>query len=373
MGSRLKTICFVTTGDIAAIATAKRALGLANPLSDLGWKVYIIMEDTKENRHRVSMECDERVNVFYFSCLSAIDEIHEKNKILNEIKPRYIYLCAFVFRNIVFCKYKCIKIVEHSELLSSILNRKRVRKFFELFLEYSSIIYADGIVNASNYLQKIYERRKDRILFKRKMPLLYLPYAYSSELMQIKSQIKNIPYDCENKKVFIYLGTVTRNYGIFTIIEAAKMLIEERTDFCIIVLGCGRDYDKAVETVKKCGLTGFVYMHGFVEEELIPCYFSTASAFISPMNDTIQDWARCPSKLYMYLPYKKPIITCRIGEPLSVFGENGLYYSPNDSLSLKERMLDVIKEKVVCSSVNPLLHTWEIRAKIFNEWIGKMY
>ena len=62
----MKSICFVTTGDIKDIATAKRALGLANPLSDLGWEVSIIMEDTEENKHRVRLECDERVHVFYF-------------------------------------------------------------------------------------------------------------------------------------------------------------------------------------------------------------------------------------------------------------------------------------------------------------------
>ncbi len=39
----MKSICFVTTGDIKNIATAKRALGLANPLSKLGWSVSILM------------------------------------------------------------------------------------------------------------------------------------------------------------------------------------------------------------------------------------------------------------------------------------------------------------------------------------------
>lgn len=41
-------ICFITTGDIKNIATAKRALGLANPLADLGWEVSIIMEIAKK-------------------------------------------------------------------------------------------------------------------------------------------------------------------------------------------------------------------------------------------------------------------------------------------------------------------------------------
>ena len=43
-------ICFITTGDIKNIATAKRALGLANPLADLGWEVSIIMENCEEHR-----------------------------------------------------------------------------------------------------------------------------------------------------------------------------------------------------------------------------------------------------------------------------------------------------------------------------------
>ena len=41
-------ICFITTGDIKNIATAKRALGLANPLADLGWEVSIIWKIAKQ-------------------------------------------------------------------------------------------------------------------------------------------------------------------------------------------------------------------------------------------------------------------------------------------------------------------------------------
>ena len=70
----MKSICFVTTGDIKDIATAKRALGLANPLSDLGWTVSIIMENTKENRHRVELECDEKIQSYFLTYTSAWDE-----------------------------------------------------------------------------------------------------------------------------------------------------------------------------------------------------------------------------------------------------------------------------------------------------------
>lgn len=367
----LKRICFVTTGDIKNNAAAKRALGMATPLSDIGWKVYIIMEDSKENRHRVSLECDGRIRVFYYPSSSVLKEVIMKKRILAKIKPDYIYLCAFVFRNIVPLSLKCKKLVEHSELLSKVCHRKMIRRIFDGILECCSIIYADGLLNASKYLQNTYIQRMNRVPFINNKPMLYFPYAYNSRQMQIRvGQLPEFKTNAD-KTYFVYLGTIAENYGIFTIIEAAKKLKETHPVFCVIVLGYGKDYGNAVKLVEEYGLNDNVYMHGFVEEEKIASYFSLASAFISPMNDTVQDWARCPSKLYMYLPYGKPVITCRIGEPLLVLGDSGLYYLPDDSSSLKEQMKRVMNNDFASLNVNPLLHTWEARAAAFNEWINE--
>ena len=74
-------ICFVTTGDIKSIATAKRALGLANPLVEMGWEVSVIMEDTEENKKRVAMECNnDRIRVYYYNHCSVVQEIRIKNR-----------------------------------------------------------------------------------------------------------------------------------------------------------------------------------------------------------------------------------------------------------------------------------------------------
>jgi len=72
---------FVTTGDIKDIVTSKRALGMANPLSKLGWDVHIVMEDAVENKNRVSLECTTDVKLHYFSKTTAIDELKIKTKI----------------------------------------------------------------------------------------------------------------------------------------------------------------------------------------------------------------------------------------------------------------------------------------------------
>ena len=373
----MKSICFITTGDLKSNASAKRALGLANPLSNLGWQVSIIMEETAENHHRCELECDDNIRIYYFPQSSIWKELTYKNQLLHKINPDIIYLCAFVARNMVGWKHRSKKLVEHSELHSEgFEDRKSIRKIWDYFKEYLSLIYADGLLNASIFLEDTYKKRAKQVLYKKNMPMLYFPYAYNSKLMQKRydgTLEKFLPYPCKQQTIFIYLGSITQNYGVFTIVEAVKLLKEIATNFCVFLLGQGRDYEKTLALIDEYGLGKYVYLTGFVEEESIPAYFSMASAFISPMNDTIQDWARCPSKLYMYLPFKKPIITCKIGEPYHTLKEQGLYFSPGDSEGLQSQMLKVVRKEAVTLDIDSDKYTWEAKADELNVWIEKNF
>ena len=368
-------ICFVTTGDIKNIATAKRALGLANPLVELGWNVSILMEDTEENRHRVQMECCGKVTVCYFPHCSALQELKEKNKLISKIQPDFVYLCAFVVRNIVKASKSTIIITEHSELPSLATSRKKVFKvLLYYFEEFFSIFYSDGILNASKYLQKTFTRRA-RYLFNGKKKMLYFPYAYSSEMLPTKVEpIEDLSVEVDKESIcFTYLGSLSKAYGTIKLLKAFHLLLEKHKNARLLLLGKGDEFVRITEYVKKYNLDKYVLVSGYVAEEDIPKYFSITDYFVMPMNDTIQDKARCPSKLYMYLPYKKPIITCRIGEPYEVLKENGLYYSVGDENSLFTIMKEACVKGRKEVNINPLLHEWKSRAIEFNNWINKYF
>lgn len=368
-----KSICFVTTGDIKSIATAKRALGLANPLMELGWRVSIIMEDTVENRHRVSMECATGIEVYYFMPGSFIHEIRCKNAIIEKLNPDFLYICAFVTRNVVGICHRSKKLVEQSELQSSI---KEVRKWMRMryfVFEFYSIIYSDALLNASKYLQRLYTVRA-RYVGCKSLPMLYFPYAYNPEVVHVvEVNSLGMKYDrFKGTFNFVFLGSITRNYGAFTILEAINELKKKNLKFQMLFLGKGADYEEALEFVRRNSLEDVVYMPGYIEEEEISEYFSLASAFVSPMNDTVQDWARCPSKMYMYLPYKKPIITCRIGEPSEILRDKGCYYNPGDAHSLSEQMKQVINGNLALD-IDCNDYSWNRRANELNEWIIKIF
>lgn len=363
-------ICFITTGDIKNIATAKRALGMANPLVELGWDVSILMEDTVENHHRVSMECCDKVRVYFFPHSSAMKEIKAKNKLVKEIDPDYLYICAFVTRNIVGILHRSKKLVEHSELQSGIPDMKGIRKLHAYINEYVSILYSDGILNASNYLQQVFKKKAARV-FKPNIPMLYFPYAYSDSVMKVynidRSQSDFLKY--LDRKVFVFLGSVVRGYGAFTMIEAMEMVIEKHPEALLLILGRGGSYRDVCNYVEDHQLGENILLPGFVSEEDISVYFSLADYFVSPMNDTVQDWARCPSKLYMYLPYQKPVITCKIGEPYQVLGDKGVYYAPSSSEGLAIAMERLLESGIQKIDINPLEHEWRYRTGEFDKWV----
>lgn len=366
----IKKIAFVTTGDIKDIATAKRALGMANPLNELGWEVHIVMEDSSHNKVRFALECSTSIRIHYYKKCGAISEIRAKNRLIKQIKPDYVYICAFVFRNLVGINNSYLKLVEHSELQSAIPDIKGLKKISAIFLEYFSILYADVLLCASRYLEKEYIEKSKSIF--RKTPIMYFPYAFSDILFRLKSQ-NEIPshiLKLENKKNFLFLGNITRNYGIFTMLEAFNQLSIKNIDTRLILLGKGKHYLEALSYVKENNLQDFVLMPGFVEEEDIANYFSIATAFISPMNDSVQDWARCPSKLYMYLPFMKPVISCEIGEPFQVLGTSGYYYETGSSQSMAFVIQELIVESIP-KTTNYEIHTWEYRTKEFDLFINK--
>ncbi|MBR1656004.1 MAG: glycosyltransferase [Prevotella sp.] len=366
-----KIICFVTTGDIKNNASSKRALGHANHLSDLGWQVCILMQDTIENRHRVELECSKDIVIKYFPSCKPSNERKIKNCIIKKINPDYIYLCAFVNRNIVARHHKCKKIVEHSEYRSSYPKFSRFRRFLMYCQEELSIFYADGFVNASRTLNEIFKKRATKV--RRNIPMLYLPYAFHKKMcVRINGVIPNILQSDENR-IVVFLGTLGAGYGVYTMIDAFRLLKNDYPHLNLLLLGKGAEYNDVVKYIKEKGVSDVIYAPGFIAEEDVPSYFSIADAFILPMNDNLKDWTRCPSKLYMYLPYQKPIITCKIGEPYEVLKENGCYYIPSDVKSLYECVKKLAGTNEWTMSMNIEEHEWKSRTETLHNWINQSF
>lgn len=371
------TITFVTIGDIAAIATMKRALGMANPLTELGWDVSIIAMDCEENRKRISFECGKAVNVFFYAEGSVKSEVSQKTELVRQIDPDYVYFCSFSTRNRILkrkIKYKGKIIIEHSELPSSIKNKKFSRRILDWIVERYSVVYADLLVCASKYLVSYYTGLA-LFLLKNRMPIDYSPYAFNEEVIRAEPVILNqLMQKYKDRKIFLYMGTMTKNYGLFTMLQAAeKLKTDGQSEFVLLMLGGGPDLEEAKIYIEKRKLTDVVVFTGYTPEEHLSSYFKLTSAFISPINNSIQDIARCPSKIYMYLPFSKPVFTCQLGEPFQIFGEKGHYFLNDNPATLTALMDQEIKGGLNKTPVDVKEHSWTKRSVDFNKWIKSLH
>jgi glycosyltransferase involved in cell wall biosynthesis len=368
----IKSITFITLGDITSIATMKRALGMANPLLKLGWAVSIITQDCEENRRRIGIECHSEVKVLYYQKASASEEVKSKTALVKKIKPSYIYFCSFSIRNRINkfkLGYKPEIIIEHSELQSSIPDNKGLKKLLAVVTEYGSVFYATKLVCASKYLEKEYSLYAQKCL-KSNMPIQYSPYAYNSEVINSPMLVLDkLEEEYKDKKVFLYMGTMTRNYGLFTMLEAALAFKKMQQSFVLVLMGRGRHLEEAKNFVKKHNLEDVVEFPGYISEDSLSSYFKRADAFISPLNNTVQDIARCPSKIYMYLPFQKPVFTCALGEPKEIFKEKGYYFDNTKPTTLTKLMSDAYNGNQIVLNVDIEEHSWTRRSIDFNNWI----
>ena len=111
---------------------------------------------------------------------------------------------------------------------------------------------------------------------------LYFPYAYSEDTLEVMDIDRSTPEFSEYKgrKIFTFLGSIVRNYGVFTILEAVEKVKCLHPEILIIMYGSGHDLEEARQYVKSHKLEQWVRMPGFIAEEDISKCFSLTDYFI---------------------------------------------------------------------------------------------
>lgn len=361
-------IAFVTTGDIESIATSKRAFGMAGPLGERGYSVSIILEDTPANRARLALEAP-KAQAHWFARSNARGELRVKRRILREIRPDVVYVGSYGIRNIVspLRPAPATYLIEHSELPSAILNRRLHRRALDYILERMALRSFDGHVCASRYLMDWVQAQVPAA------KPLYSPYAFSRNVLLPEGAPPRAAENAETKRPhrLLYMGTLAPNYGIFHILEAMTHL-RQKLDVELVVLGKGRAFEKAVEHAGNLGLSDIVDFKGYVPEDDLPQHLGAADAFVAPIFNTVQDIARCPSKMFMYVAYDRPVVTSQIGEAAALFGPDyDFYFEPENVADMTERLEHALTRPLDwVPHWRAADHEWEARAKEFDHWLS---
>jgi glycosyltransferase involved in cell wall biosynthesis len=365
-----RTIVFVTHGSIESHATLKRATGLAEPLRSLGTHPVILLQDSEANRRRVTVECPN-AEVIWYPPSAAFAERDIKEKWVRRLEPDVCWICAPGLRNAVRPAAKRTWIVvDHSELPSANRSQWAPRRVTDFLTERLAVDWCDAHVCASRFLvDHFVERTRRSGSPEPPPPLLHLPYAHSPhEATANPEEVAEVRRQYGDGRIVLYVGTFAENYGVFDLLRAAKEVTERRAAVTFIIAGKGDYGGKVADAVASWGLADRVVLPGYLPDSALAAHMAAADAFVCPLRDTVQDWARCPSKLYLYAAHRHPIVTCRIGEAWDLLGARGCYFRPSDPRSMAhaiERALDDPQPALP----DPALHSWSARAEQVASWL----
>jgi glycosyltransferase involved in cell wall biosynthesis len=166
----------------------------------------------------------------------------------------------------------------------------------------------------------------------------------------------------------LYCGGMYRNYGFWTMLDAFIKTARMQPDFSAVLLGRGPEKEAGQAYIVEAGLKERIRFPGFVPEQELQLYLAGAAVHVSPLNDTITDRARCPSKIPMYMMMGRPVVTCRVGEAWEYLGDHGYYYKPGDTVSLAS-----VLEEIWCIKTGSVIYdlekiTWRSIAARYSEF-----
>lgn len=354
-------ILFLTLSSFSQFPSYKRAVGTGEALALLGHEVTIAVMDCEENRLRMRLEAPH-CKATWFAQSNPVGESISKLRAIRRFRPDVIYSTSFSIRNLAFMRifipWGIKTIVEFCELYSEYPTKRLSWKLRETVALFEN----KYVLCASKFLEDHFSKEISKWHLKRH--LVYSPYAYPTYLNSVKN--------CEGKvPTIVFMASLRKEYGVYDVLDAVVKLLPSIPDLQLEILGGGPEKENMQRLVERRGLGQSIHVRGFVAENQLNDYFSRASVFVSPMHDTLQDKARCPSKLFYYLAYGKPIVTCKIGDPYETLGDFGYYYKCDDIEDMSRTIARAIKESYERSYPASFIakHSWMARARQFLEFI----
>jgi glycosyltransferase involved in cell wall biosynthesis len=118
----------------------------------------------------------------------------------------------------------------------------------------------------------------------------------------------------------------------------------KRTDFYCVIIGSGDSLEELRELARELGIQDHVQFTGFIPDEEMVRYLSTADICMdpnpsSPLND-VSTWI----KVMEYMALGKPVISFDLKETRKSAGEAALYVPPNDEVQFAEAIAKLMDD-----------------------------
>ena len=224
----------------------------------------------------------------------------------------------------------------------------------------------------ATFVNAVTEGLRESLLNTKAIPqgkVLFLPNGVDTERHQPRDADETLKRSLglTGKKVILYSGTLGRAHGLENVLEAAKLLENEK-DIHFLFLGDGSERTTLEEMTKRLHLSNVMFHDAVSIEQLAPFQSIADCGLISLRNLPIFEGAR-PSKMFPLLAAGKPLIYCGQGEGANLVKEAkaGIVVPPEDPQALATVIPKLLRDR-------PLLNELAMNGRRFveehYEWRG---
>ncbi len=234
-----------------------------------------------------------------------------------------------------------------------------------LIVTYHNDIIGNGI---AGHIAKLYNstalkqllKSADRIIITQPNYLKYSPYLpdYSDKIDVIPNGVDVDKFDpgqtiTENNKIFFLslLDEFHEYKGLEYLLKAIKIVKDSVPDVKLVVGGKGVLMDHYIKIAESMGISDNVEFHGFIPDEKMAEYYTSANIFVLPSISSLQEGFGIVA--LEALACKTPVITTNIvGVSADLMEENaGLSVAPKDHEALANAIVYLLENEDECTEM----------------------
>jgi len=142
-----------------------------------------------------------------------------------------------------------------------------------------------------------------------------------------------------NAFLVICVARIARSKGVFTLLEAARKLLE--TEKGLHVLLVGRDEEGGAEWIERHGMEKSVHLTGFLDYAQMPRYYRLAHLFVLPSIPTKGWMEQGPYSILEAMACGVPVMGSDCGGIPQAVGDDSRVFPPGDAEGLASVLLSI--------------------------------
>ncbi|MGI6540812.1 MAG: glycosyltransferase [Bacillota bacterium] len=167
----------------------------------------------------------------------------------------------------------------------------------------------------------------------------------------------DIPIRTESKSgspfTFVYLGSMSMNYDLETVLRAVALLMHDKQNFKVIFAGAGPHEERLRNLSKELKLESIIEFAGYLEYDHVASLLRKCHCALNPIVP--ECWCAMPNKVADYFGAGLPVINSIPGELSELIRTNdaGAYYQARNAESLAAAMTEYLTHPEIAERQSP--------------------